>query len=98
MIGILLVAQAQAFTLGAHPLSTPYSEQKTFNSSSFVCFDSLFQVPKSFVNDDFCDCKDCSDEPGTAASSYGVFYCSNSKIRPQQVHASVVGDGICGEV
>mmetsp|Transcript_17305 Transcript_17305/g.31177 ORF Transcript_17305/g.31177 Transcript_17305/m.31177 type:complete len:347 (-) Transcript_17305:4911-5951(-) len=90
MLGILLLAQAHAFTLGAHPL-----KHKAFESSWFTCFDGSVQVPHSFINDKFCDCADCSDEPGTAASSFGIFYCSNSRIRPQQIHASYVGDGIC---
>lgn len=43
----------------------------------------------SQVNDDYCDCPDGSDEPGTSAcSDNGRFYCANVGHRPMSLLAS----------
>ncbi len=50
------------------------------------------------INDDFCDCPDGSDEPGTsgcAHSSGARFYCVNKGHRGRWVPASRVDDGVC---
>lgn len=47
-------------------------------------------------NDDYCDCDDYSDEPGSAACS-GIdakFQCHDNLI-PKSIHSSMVNDGIC---
>lgn len=43
-----------------------YQDSKTFTCIS----DPTVQIPFSAVNDDFCDCPDGSDEPGTSACSH----------------------------
>uniref|UniRef100_M4BVE8 Glucosidase 2 subunit beta n=1 Tax=Hyaloperonospora arabidopsidis (strain Emoy2) TaxID=559515 RepID=M4BVE8_HYAAE len=58
------------------------SDQQKFLGDDFLCVvgGQSQYLPISRVNDDFCDCDDGSDEPGTAACSYvtaSEFYCAN---------------------
>ena len=61
----------------------------------FTCFDNSKTIPFLQVNDDFCDCADGSDEPGTSACPTGKFYCQNVGYKPLIVPSMKVNDGIC---
>ena len=37
----------------------------------FICADQSGAFPMAAINDDFCDCTDGSDEPGTSACHFG---------------------------
>jgi protein kinase C substrate 80K-H len=52
-------------------------------------------IPGARVNDDYCDCPDGADEPGTSACPNGRFYCQNKLHRAEVVPASRVNDGVC---
>uniref|UniRef100_A0A3B3HDW7 Glucosidase 2 subunit beta n=1 Tax=Oryzias latipes TaxID=8090 RepID=A0A3B3HDW7_ORYLA len=67
-----------------------YREKK-----SFLCIDGSKLIPFEQVNDDYCDCADGSDEPGTSACPHGRFYCTNLGFRPHYIPSSRVNDGIC---
>ena len=57
----------------------------------FQCEESSDSIPINFVNDNYCDCPDGSDEPLTSACANSVFSCGERKIP-----SSWVGDSICG--
>lgn len=61
----------------------------------FQCLDGSLLIPFSHVNDNYCDCADGSDEPGTPACTNGSFYCENSGHKPRYVPSTWVNDGVC---
>lgn len=67
------------------------------HGKNFSCFDGTLTIPYSYINDDYCDCLDASDEPGTSACPNGTFYCKNIGYLPLVLPSSRVNDGICGK-
>jgi len=61
----------------------------------FECLDGSRLIPFTRVNDDYCDCGDGSDEPGTAACADGSFYCENAGHKPAYIPSAWVNDGVC---
>jgi hypothetical protein len=86
-------------TLGIVP-----SEADTYaikDGRHFHCLDGVQVLPFEQLNDDYCDCDDGSDEPGTAACS-GVapegsagFFCLNVGHEGKRIPSSNVNDFIC---
>jgi len=64
-------------------------------NSNFHCLDGSGEIPFEHVNDDYCDCKDGSDEPGTSACPTAKFYCAQRGFKPFLIPSSRVNDGIC---
>ncbi|CAJ1379296.1 unnamed protein product [Effrenium voratum] len=87
------LSRALALTPGISP-----AEETRYKGTHFVCVEGSATLPASAVNDDFCDCEDGSDEPGTAACAGATdrwFYCPNSGGTARYIYISRVGDGIC---
>ncbi|KAI4336653.1 hypothetical protein L6164_015151 [Bauhinia variegata] len=71
-------------------------DDKYYKSSDVIkCKDGSKKFTKVQLNDDFCDCPDGTDEPGTSACPGGKFYCQNAGHIPIFIFSSRVNDGIC---
>ncbi|CAI9768670.1 unnamed protein product [Fraxinus pennsylvanica] len=85
---------SKATLLGVAP-----EDEKHYNglssSGTIKCKDGSKKFSKSQFNDDFCDCPDGSDEPGTSACPDGKFYCKNAGHVPLFLYSSRVNDGLC---
>ncbi|XP_033944636.1 glucosidase 2 subunit beta isoform X2 [Pseudochaenichthys georgianus] len=78
------------------PRGVPLSKRQFYEEGKpFTCLDGSRTIPFDRVNDDYCDCKDGSDEPGTAACPNGSFHCTNAGFRPGFIPSSRINDGIC---
>jgi len=73
----------------------PKLQSKYVVSKPFACLDGSANIPFEFVNDDYCDCRDGSDEPGTSACPNGRFYCENKGYIGSTIPSHFVGDGVC---
>ncbi|KAI7754839.1 hypothetical protein M8C21_020842 [Ambrosia artemisiifolia] len=76
--------------IGIHPL-----DEKYFASDVISCKDGSKSLTRDRVNDDFCDCVDGTDEPGTNACPTAKFYCRNVGSSPRFLFSSHVNDQIC---
>ena len=92
-----LIALCQLISVTCVEIRGLHPDKKQFYDpgKDFTCLDGSHTVPFSLVNDDYCDCLDGSDEPGTAACDRATFYCPNKDHQPQNVLSSRVNDGIC---
>ncbi|XP_064172365.1 glucosidase 2 subunit beta [Anguilla rostrata] len=78
------------------PRGVPLSKRQFYpEDKPFTCLDGSRTVPFDRVNDDYCDCTDGSDEPGTAACPNGSFHCTNAGFRPSFIPSSRINDGVC---
>ncbi|GMK53438.1 hypothetical protein CspeluHIS016_0100240 [Cutaneotrichosporon spelunceum] len=102
MKGIALLALLPALAAAEHVRGVdPAFEDKYAPSlTHFTCLDGTQRIPMSAVNDDYCDCADGSDEPGTSACEgrpHAYFYCRNAGHIPARILSSRVNDGVCDE-
>ncbi|GAV76388.1 PRKCSH-like domain-containing protein/PRKCSH_1 domain-containing protein [Cephalotus follicularis] len=100
---VLLLSSAVLFIRSAavSPLY-PYlgispQDEKYYKTTSdrINCKDGSKIFTKAQLNDDYCDCPDATDEPGTSACPNGKFYCRNAGHTPLVIFSSRVNDGIC---
>jgi len=71
------------------------SQYKPLTGNTWKCVNASKEIPWSAVNDDYCDCPDGSDEPGTGACLDTHFYCQNEGHIGAFIPSSRVRDGLC---
>jgi protein kinase C substrate 80K-H len=83
-------------THGVPPsLVSKYVPSTKGSHQAWTCLDGSKEIAWSAVNDDFCDCRDGSDEPGTSACPNNKFYCRNEGHIGAIIRSSHVNDGLC---
>lgn len=96
LLSLLLLAGSDvARGAQASPRGVAPEDRQYFSGKTVRCRDGSKEVPAERVNDDFCDCADGTDEPGTAACANGRFFCRNRGHKPATIFSSRVNDGIC---
>ncbi|KHN79271.1 Glucosidase 2 subunit beta [Toxocara canis] len=81
---------------GVRPRGVPFIRGALYATGvNFTCFSGSKMIPFSRVNDDYCDCPDGSDEPGTSACPNGKFHCLNRGYKAIDIPSSRVNDQIC---
>lgn len=93
---LLLIGNGYVSSEILRPRGVPLSRAALYDpQKDFTCFDGSLTIPFAQVNDDYCDCPDASDEPGTSACPHGIFHCTNAGYKPVNFPSSRVNDGVC---
>ncbi|CAK9858796.1 unnamed protein product [Sphagnum jensenii] len=95
MLLLLFVVAVRQVSAGSKTRGISPQDLEYFSSATIWCKDGTKSFPRERLNDNFCDCADGTDEPGTSACLEGKFYCKDTGITPRRVFASRVNDGIC---
>ncbi|CAH8865767.1 unnamed protein product [Trichobilharzia szidati] len=78
------------------PHGVPMSKSSFYQvGHPFTCLDGSSTISWWKVNDDYCDCRDGSDEPGTSACLNGRFSCRDLQYRPVLLPSAYVNDSVC---
>ncbi|CEP18764.1 hypothetical protein [Parasitella parasitica] len=95
ILAAIVLVRASSFVRGIAPQKLDlYQPSK---DKTWTCLDGSKVIPYSAVNDDYCDCADGSDEPGTSACPSAYFYCANEGHIPAYIKSYAVNDGVCDE-
>lgn len=92
------IGRSAASTVSQHPflgISPQDEAYYEFSGDVIKCKDGSKKFTRAQLNDDFCDCLDGSDEPGTSACPTAKFYCRNAGHISLSLFSSRVNDGIC---
>ncbi|XP_010230777.1 glucosidase 2 subunit beta isoform X3 [Brachypodium distachyon] len=91
----IFAATAAPFSLPLETLGIAPQDEAYYRGGVIKCRNGSGKFTRDQLNDDFCDCADGTDEPGTSACPEGKFYCQNAGHSPITIFSSWVNDGIC---
>eukprot|EP01048_Picozoa_sp_COSAG05_P025050 COSAG05_NODE_6185_length_1005_cov_0.995585_1_plen_195_part_10 len=100
LLALLLISHAQSErTVGIRGVPPARWARFFTVGREFLC-DHGRTLRSTQVNDNYCDCDDGSDEPGTSAcahvaAAHAGFYCPNTGFQSAVVFRSRVNDGVC---
>ncbi|KAI8636317.1 glucosidase II beta subunit-like-domain-containing protein, partial [Parasitella parasitica] len=95
LAAISLVRASSSSIRGVSP--EKFNLYQPSKEGTWTCLDGSKVIPYSAINDDYCDCVDGSDEPGTSACPSSYFYCANVGHIPAYIKSYAVNDGVCDE-
>lgn len=93
LTGVVALSDQTKYLIGVQPDRRNLYDLN--QDKPFKCLDGSGSIPLEFVNDDYCDCRDASDEPGTSACPHGRFFCSNEGYLHRLIPSAWVNDGQC---
>ncbi|XP_050220806.1 glucosidase 2 subunit beta-like isoform X2 [Mercurialis annua] len=94
-IGIIISLIKSSSSSSVSLLGIPPQDEDYFKKETINCENGSKKFTIAQLNDDFCDCPDGTDEPGTSACPQGKFFCRNVGHVPISLPSSRVNDDIC---
>jgi protein kinase C substrate 80K-H len=96
---LALASDEDAWQRGISPSLMPIFESARA-SNQFRCDNGKTVLRFAALSDDYCDCADGTDEPGTSACAHAsqatpTFYCANIGHESRMLFPSLVDDGFC---
>ncbi|KAE8230582.1 hypothetical protein CF326_g4414 [Tilletia indica] len=95
LLALPLASSASGTVKGVAPKDAHLYAALAGKPDTWKCLNSSQEIRHSAINNNFCDCEDGTDEPGTSACPQSRFYCANEGHIPAYILSSRVDDSVC---